>query len=210
MIDDDAKRTGPYAWRRHVRQATDDTMRRLGQDALTETSPQRLAKLLGCFVQRAFPFGLEHLLPLASHSDERVSLAARIILAQYRAPEVRAKALKLLEDPDEAYVGAMLLERNYDTVDAPLLVRLAQEDRDTHEYHQLATKIRSVVKRNLPVEAVPALLAIYENGYCAMCRASVVDLLIELRAVPDWMIVECRHDSETDTRKAIAAYAAGK
>lgn len=206
MIAADPRKAKTYSWRWQVRKATPRTMRKLARAALREQSPERRTPLLECFAERAFPLGIESLLPLVTTEDFRLARATRWIVERKRHPTVRALALKLLRQPEWDYLGASLLARNFRTSDVPILERLAAQPGDPHEYHRLAMELRQIMENNPGPHAIPTLLAIYENGCCAMCRSSVVDLLIELRAVPDWMIEECRHDSEGDTRESIAAF----
>lgn len=209
MIDSDPQQARKYAWRWQVRKATNRTMRKLARAALREQRPEQRTPLLKCFSERPFPFGIERLLPLVTSDDDHLARAALRIVERKRHPAVRALALDLLQQHDREYLGAALLVCNFEISDVPVLERLAGHPSEPQLYHRLALEIRQVLENNPGPHAVPALLALYENGFCSMCRSSTLDLLIGMRAVPDWMIEECRHDCEGDTRAAIAAYTEG-
>jgi hypothetical protein len=53
------------------------------------------------------------------------------------------------------------------------------------------------------VEAERALLLLYENGPCALCRHGVVEELIAINRFPDWMRAECQYDAYSETRKLV-------
>ena len=41
-----------------------------------------------------------------------------------------------------------------------------------------------------------ALMHLYENEPCSLCRGRVVDQLAAMGAIPDWMAKEGRYDAE--------------
>ena len=206
LIENDAAQTRRHYWRGKVRRAANSTMLRLAKDNLKETNPQRLAKLLGCFIERPFPLGADALLPLAQNADATVADAARGALGLFTDIRIRALAFDIAGDEDGTVDAVSLLARHYKDGDYEWLSKVEAGLRDGDNYHRFGINARDFIKMNPNRAAVPILLELYDRGICAICRGGIVDLLIELDAMPEWMAEECRFDSDEGTRESIAKY----
>jgi hypothetical protein len=68
------------------------------------------------------------------------------------------------------------------------------------EFHDLGTSIRRYLDEHPSPRAVPALLSVYEIGFCSYCRTSIVEDLISLASLPDAVVREIVWDCAEDTR----------
>ena len=78
-----------------------------------------------------------------------------------------------------------------------------REPMDIEETHHFGMGVRHLVKKHRKGEAEECLLLLYEKGPCSLCRGQVVEDLIALNRIPEWMREECRYDSYTCTRKLV-------
>jgi hypothetical protein len=69
--------------------------------------------------------------------------------------------------------------------------------------HGLGQASLKVIDEHQELEAAEVLLYLYEHGPCASCRRRVVEHLLELELLPDWMRYECGFDSNPDIRALV-------
>jgi hypothetical protein len=117
---------------------------------------------------------------------------------------VRALALKWLAEGSRPVNTVDLLVHNYQEGDYELIGRLVQQDHGPDMWEALGIAIREVFEAHPSAEAAPILLTLYEQGYCTMCRCSVVECLLTLGPLSDGMIDECHYDANKVTRKTVA------
>lgn len=185
-------------------QAPEHELRRAADDLLAVTDFRLLQRLLFIFAEREFPGGFEPLLPLLDHSESRVVFRAAHALARFRHPELRARALALLADPDSFELGLILLVGNHEPADYALLTTLAHEQTDDDALHALVWRVHELLVRAPAPEAKELLLTLYERGPCAQCRLKVATHLVALGALPAHLTEECRFDANEDVRALVA------
>jgi hypothetical protein len=183
--------------------ATTDELEQAADDLLAETDVSRLWSYLSIFHFRRFPRSPDFLIALARNDDRWLARTAINALGNMSDPVVRAFGLKLATIPERSGHGVELLAMNYEGGDYLLLERLLKQKIDDDPYHSLGMGVRSVVEAHPAVEAEPALLLLYENGPCALCRHACVEHLMRLNRFPDWMCAECFYDSYSETRELI-------
>jgi hypothetical protein len=93
-----------------------------------------------------------------------------------------------------------LLVNNFESEDWALIESLFDGSLDEHDYHSLGFSIRDVFKKHPSLDAVPALIRMFDANPCSRCREDVVESLVSLNALPDWMAEECRYDANLDLR----------
>lgn len=164
------------------RQATDAELALAAADLLTEEEPRRL-------------------LALARDTNPQTAALAIGALAKIEHPDIRALAFELLAGGQGQ--GAQLLVGNYQGGDFALIEELLTAWQDRDQIHSLGFALRDLAKAHPSPDAVEALLLLYERGPCSLCRHDVVESLEALGALPDWMVVECRHDANPDLREAM-------
>lgn len=191
-------------WRHWAKRLDEETFVRLAQDLLAETDRVPLLKRLHMFRERAFPVQMDRLLDLARGQDEEVGEAARWALGSLTDPHVRALALELCESETPPPEALHLLRNNFTPGDYARVERMVNQEMATDEFHALSILARDLIKANSSPEAVPTLLALYEGGRCALCRGSVVGLLLSLEPLPPWMAAEGRYDADSETRALVS------
>ena len=193
-------------WRSWARRLDGDTLARLAQDLLAETDRVPLIQRLHMFRDRPFPLPIDRLLSLARARDEEVAEASRWLLGNLTDPRVRTLALELMEAEEPPSVAFHLLRNNFAPGDYARVERLVNPDMPADDFHSLGILARELIKVNASPEAVPTLLALYERGRCALCRGSVVELLLSLGPLPPWMAAECRWDADGGTRALVSRW----
>ncbi len=203
-IFDTSKRYSPMMARygEHLPAADAEQMAR---ELLAETDPKRLARCLLLFKRRPFPLNHTPLLALAQSADQEVATSARAALAQIEHPSVRALALELLDTSLRPWELIEMLTRNFCAGDEQAIERVLSKTWDADELEWIGLKLRPLVKANLRPALSDALMRLYEEGYCTICRSSVIELLAEFGPLPSSLVEECRYDAYPDTRNFVQA-----
>jgi hypothetical protein len=173
-------------------------------DLLLENDENRLLAYLRIFWFRTFPGPIARLLELAQSPNVRLARSAVAVLSRLTNPEIRNLALRLLATRNKRGDGVELLTNNYERGDFVLIQSCLTEQMEVNEIHHLEIGVRQLVKANRQQEAEECLLPLYEKGPCSLCRGVIVQDLITLSRLPEWMRLECGYDSDTETRKLVA------
>lgn len=212
------QRKSAHRWRHWGQFASERDIRRAAVDllAVPENETEQILAYLAVFGRRRFPLAIDRIIGWARQLHDRELyyedsvLADRIpiwafgVLGNIQHPQVRALALDLIENTPFAGQAVDLLELNYQADDWRLLERITARDLDPNEYWHLGYNVGDVFEMYPFQEAVPALLNIYERVPSSTNRHRFVERLHWLGALPDWMIEECKFDSNLDLREAIA------
>jgi hypothetical protein len=160
-----------------------------------------LARYLSIFIKREFPLAWHLLIPFTNHSDSVVSGRAIAALEIIHDPQVRSFALGEIAKGHS--VGRMVgvLQNHFEESDWPFLEEVASRDLDDDDYHSLKFSISDIFDAHPSKEAIPVLIRLYERGKCSNCRRYIIEKLLSIDGVPDWMRLECRHDSNSDIRE---------
>jgi len=202
LLDFDKRFNRPQMWRWGERMSNADA-ERFGAELLAETDPKRLERYLHLFHKRAFPLDHAPLLALAQSADPAIAKTARAALAQIAAPEVRALALKLMDTDPQPWDGIGMLVTNFCTGDEQAVERVVGSCWDEDEMHWLTLDVLRLVEANPQPSFAGALMQIYEEGYCTMCRHGVLKLLADIGPLPPSVIEECHYDADKETRKVM-------
>ena len=186
-----------------ARKTTAKELRLAADDFRKEKDEGRLLQYMRIFGFRDFPGSYDKLIELTTRGNWRLSHAAANILAKIDAPELRAIGLELLASADRCDLGLTLLKGRGRPGDYPRIEAALRRKMDDGLYHSFGINVREYVASNFTREAVPCLLLVYEDGLCSMCRRSVVQKLIELDALPEYIREECQYDADSDTRQLV-------
>jgi hypothetical protein len=189
--------------RRWARHNPDAPWPAIAADVLAETDPTLQASCLYIFDEIEFPLGHAPLLPLLWSDHERLVRAAVTALDWFEHPHIRAEALAMLSADHEPANALRLLASNWQPGDyLPIAGRL-HEHGSVDELHDLGLAVLSIVDEHQDAEAAGVLLYLYEHGPCAFCRHRLVEHLLELELLPDWMRYECGFDANPDIRALV-------
>lgn len=183
--------------------ASEEDLRAAAADLLRQNEPQLLRIYLAIFEERAFPLGLEPLLPLVWGGHERVSVRAINAVAMLAQPEARDLAFQLMEAGHHAGHAVGILAQHYRPGDERALADLLARTSDKDELHFISGSLSDVFERHPSPAAAALFVDLYERGPCSLCRTRFVERLIEIGALPDWMREEARYDSDPDTRALV-------
>jgi hypothetical protein len=184
--------------------ASDEELARAAADLLAEDDPLRLVSYLRLFYRRRFPLDPSRLIALAQAADEEVVWWALEALKWIEHPTIRALAVDLLERGERKAWAVGLLISNYREGDYALIETAIKAEADEDELHAIGRRLLDVVDAHPGRDAASTLTAFYEMGPCSECREDVVDHLLSLDALPDWMRKECRYDANLDLREKLA------
>jgi hypothetical protein len=183
--------------------ASQEELQVAAADLLLERNEGRLLAYLSIFRFQPFPGPIARLLELAESANIRIARYAVAVLSRLSNPEVRNLALRLLDTRGKHGDGVELLTNNYQQGDFQVIQSCLEEPMEVNEIHHFEIGVRHLVRRQRQVEAEQCLLLLYEKGPCSLCRGGVVEELIALSRLPEFMRVECRYDSDTHTREFV-------
>lgn len=202
-----AKKQNPYIRLKQWGQsASVENIEAAARDLLKQDDPHLLASYLAIFTKRQFPFGIQPLLPLIRHSNERVARWVLDDLSLFRDPILRKVGFELLQDNWHASDALSLFNLNYQLSDEEIFISLLDAAKTDDEVHALGFGLIDVLRHATVYRAVEILLMLYERQPCSLCRTKVVKLLADMKAIPDWMLHECQYDADEDTRDVVQGY----
>lgn len=203
IFDTDKRLNRPRFWRWGEKMSVADA-EQFASELLAETDPKRLERYLHLFHRRAFPLDHTPLLALARSADEAIATTARAALAQVVHPSVRALALELMEADPQPWKGIEMLIKNFCTGDEQAVERVLEKCWDADEMHRLTLDMRHLVEANPQPVFTGALMRLYEEGYCTMCRLGVLELLAKIGPLPPYIVEEDWYDAYDGTRELMA------
>lgn len=162
----------------------------------TASDPRIIAKLLTVFSRRALPRFQPWLIDLCRHDDEEVKLRAFQALGMNSHPLVRKLALSELGRVGANSLTIGLFTRNFvDGDEKRLLDRMELPDDDDLR-HSLLFEVLDVLTENPDANCSKLAAIAYFHMPCGICRFRAVKRLAAQRVAPQWMMAECKHDSD--------------
>jgi hypothetical protein len=189
------------------KKATPKELRRAAKGLLNvETPTQRLAHLR-LFLQVRFPLPVRQLLNCLPGETENISWAIHRVLSQCRHRSLRNYALELLALPKagKARLNAVeMLLNNSRRGDLEIARKAFEAERSRWSRHNFGQDIVDYCKANPQAPgATEALLSVYENSPCTMCRRRSVEILLADSALPDSLRAECAYDCTPRIRELV-------
>lgn len=199
-----------YLFQKWAQKASEEDLYEAAVDFTNQTlSLSRMSVYVGIFQKTAFPLGdFSRFFDLARRIDleeepffiSRLPVLAINALENISHPQIRAFALELITNRQDTGRVVSLLANNFEDGDWLLVESLFEADLDEHDYHSLGFSIRDIVEQHPSPDAVPSLIRLFDANPCSHCRERVVESLVSLDALPDWIAEECRYDSNLDLR----------
>lgn len=157
------------------------------------------------FCDRKLPVIENRVLKMLSAKNEKLRRACANALSNCEHPAVRRKALQLLksDDAETLIFGLKLLENNYHSADASLILETLMKLRNSHDIHSAGIVLKHLSRGEGRNELKDCFLWLYENGPEAWCRAEFVKILYEWGACSD----EILHESEWDSGDEVQEFA---
>ncbi len=154
------------------------------------------------FGKHPFPLDPQPLFRLVDHSHPAVVQRALPLLAQLDHPEIRQIGLRMLAE-DYSRGALELFVKHYQKGDEALFLAGLKQLTDDDEVHAVGFALTDIVQANLLPCMEPVLLELYEREPCSVCRAGIIERLLEIGPLPEWMVAECRHDANPDIRELV-------
>jgi len=187
-----------FPWRRL---ACDSEFEKAAYDLDIDADPKLLASFLLLFEKRPFPMDPDKLIQLVDHLDEKVACRALTALRNVHHPDVRALFARIVKHPELSYRAVELIQSNYETGDDKVIMHLLETESDQENLHKLCIDVMNTYSANPTPEGMDPLLLVYELDPCSVCRNKCIKTIQTLGELPDWMIEECRYDSDSGTRE---------
>lgn len=188
-----------------ARTASEEDLEVAFRRLLFETRRDPLRRWLALFREATLPRLDDRLFELAVSDDREIRWAAVRALANVRAPEVHALALRLLRERGTDVLldseAARLFTASYERGDHQILEDALPAEAEVDQLHGLSQDLLQVAQAQTDPELSGCLRWVYEQTPCSLCREQAVRELIERERAPENLLRECLHDVSADTRK---------
>lgn len=189
-------------------EATTKELRKAAKGLLASETPAMQMAHLRIFSRVHFPLQVRNLLNLLPGETKEISWAIHRILSQCKHPSLRKYALELLGSPTtgKARLNAVeMLLNNSRRGDLEIARASFEAERSRWFRHNFGQDIVDYCEANPQTPgATEALLSVYENSPCTMCRRRSVEILLEKSALPEDLRAECAYDCNPYIRKLVS------
>lgn len=186
--------------RRWGRKSNDDDLTRAAADLLEANDNKQILNYLNIFRIRAFPLDPARLIALTESEDDAIVEAAYGALKEIHHSAVRAHALQLLASSRRPAEAVDLLAINFEEGDQALISHVLSQPLTDDEIHSIGLSVLDIIESDPHPDDIEILMTLYEREPCSFCREYIVDALITLDRVPEWMRIECRYDASGKIR----------
>lgn len=196
-----------YPLIRFGKYAEEKEIEHINERLIIETRREQLIRYLWVFRNRKMPKLDSRLLNWAEQSqDEEMQEAAISSLAKNQDDSIRNLAIKLLQkQPESIYLSAIeLLINNYRSGDFQLVESVLTVCEERAFNHAVGCDLIDLTQAQKSLELVNCLLWVYQNTPCTYCRREAVEILIELKQMPEALLKECLHDCSSEIRNLAA------
>lgn len=164
------------------------------------TEPQVITRLLRIFSIRSLPEFDHRLIDLCQHCDEDVRRSAFNALAVNADEAIRTFALQCLAtEPTDSVIS--LFSKNFRCGDEERLLESITLPVDSIQLHWLLMDVIKVLESNPEADCSRLAVIAYGSTPCQNCRFYAARLLQKQEVAPEWLIEECRFDTEKDCRE---------
>jgi hypothetical protein len=168
---------------------------------LTAREPGIIANYLTIFSNCVVPRFNATLFLLCEHDDESVRRRAFRVVSQCTHPSIRDFAIAQFKQGVSNGSVVSLLIKNYQNGDERLLLDSLRLPDDQNELHWLLMHVIEVLEAHPEADCSRLAVIAYALTPCASCRSSAARHLHKQGNAPQWLIDECFHDAEDDTRQ---------
>ncbi len=170
-----------------------------------EDSPETLEGLLRCFMDTGLPEYWPGLLDLCEHEVHDVRWITYWVLRYHRHPDVRALAIRRLEENRIVEGEFKLFECNFEKGDAKRILGGVRRFPDVEKYifHSAMEDVLDVAIANSTRETLSLLVEGYEKTPCALCRRKAIEEMCKRRELPRWIAEECRQGCDFYLREKL-------
>lgn len=187
-------------WGKHAKEADLQTVL---HHLWTVRKPNVIANLLRIFSARALPKFDCRLIGLCWHDDNEVRIWAFRALEENKHPHIRNLALRELQRGMKDWPVVGLFINNYQKGDEKLILESMVFPKDECELHWLLTDVIEVLEKYPEADYLPLGVITYASTPCENCRFRAARLLLNQQVAPDWLMDECRYDSNKDCRELV-------
>lgn len=170
-----------------------------------EDNPEPLERLLRCFMDTGLPEYWPGLLDLCEHEVHDVRWVTYWVLRHHRHPDVRALAIRRLEENRTVEGEFKLFQSNFEKGDAKRILASARRFPEVEEYifHWALDDILDVAIANPIRETLSLLIYGYEKTPCTNCRLTAVEEMSKRGDLPGWIVEECRQGCDFYLREKL-------
>ncbi|MEN6371421.1 MAG: hypothetical protein ABFD64_05335 [Armatimonadota bacterium] len=197
---EEAKKVEPTKLGFWAKQAPEEELIKVAEELIGASSPKDIKTYLRMFMTREFPLEPIHLMAFLDSEDEFIQNRARKILSDMEYPEVRRLFFEWYEQPEKAWRAVRFLKENYAPGDYEFIETLLNSEKDPDSLHTICCDTLDVFKENPLPELLPALMLVYNQSPCSMCRASSVESMHSISDLPEWLIEESVYDADDGLR----------
>ena len=166
------------------------------------TEVQQHACILA-FCDRKLPVIEDKVLKMLEAKNEKLRRACANALSNCTHMKIRRKARQMLraDDVETVIIGFRLLESNYCSTDASLILEALMKLRKVDDIHSAGVALKRLSRVEERKELKDCFLWLYENGPESWCRAEFVKTLCRWEECPDEILYESEWDSGDEVQE---------
>lgn len=206
VIKEKIESNGYYPFHVWGKRAIQEDIEKAAVDMLEETNTKRLIKYLSIFSRRAFPLQPNKIIELAYSKNRTLSNTAISALKNVKNGQIRNLALYHLTKAKVETDALELLIDNFVIEDITLLEKIVYTKMNRYKLHWIQGDVCKILSNNPVKECINIMLYMYENGHCSNCRADVIQVLMDSKVIPEWVLEECKYDSNLEIRELVKNY----
>lgn len=185
--------------------ATERELKKICNQILTEQDEEVRMRLLWIFRRAVLPRYSFKYFNWANSEHKGLRIASIAALAQVWDKRVRRLARTKLKTCQILGADSEVLDlffENYKSSDSKLIIKTLNSVKPgPDDAHNISLSIISLAENYKDPRLTDALIWVYENTPCIMCRGRIVSVLYELGSLNDSILRECLYDANEYTRK---------
>jgi len=189
---------------RGIRELTELEIKKLANDFLIESNPEKQEKYLRIFSRRKYPFDYKPILEIAKGKNKkntRIVEFACESLKYFQGKDIRQFALEKLELTNKPSDYLYLLVSNYENGDAKLLSKISAKHKNQDVVHDLVYGLIEIYKNNEVKECRKPLELIYSKMTCGIHRHELLEIMHNNNAITKRIFKELEFDSYDEINK---------
>ena len=205
VIDEVLNTQSTLAFKRK-RNLTDIEVHQIARELMKATDTLKIEKLLDIFDAYKFPYDSQIILDFATQKrtgKNKIVENAIDALKHLKSEDIRNFAIDKMQNPKKMIAYLEILVSNYKSGDFRLLSEIAEKTKSKDKIEQLTKTYINIYQANPTQECKQPLEILYAKTNCAICRNTIVKILIKNKVLSDTIKNEIQFDCNLQTRKLI-------
>lgn len=186
-----------------VRRLQNKDLIKFANDLKDEKNEEKIIKYLEIFSRVKYPLELNNLFKFSESNNKEIISELIKCLRFFSDTKIRDLALNKLNSNNFEYYHLGLLIENYHENDYELVTKILKSTRNKDKFHSLGLSVLSIFEKNKTQNCIEPLKVIYDKSNCGSCRYNAINIMIDNKVLPKYIIKEAIYDSNFEIRDLI-------